>query len=125
MLQFVEQFRIMVAADVRAAVLFALNAHSKNGSDGLQKLKAISRLSGTLDSEALQQYVQHLMAAFPSGQLSLSGEFRPVLCVAADLAAAERVCLAGFLAHSASPGLRIFPSKRYHTAKILNRGNSL
>ena len=75
MLHFVKQFRIMVAADVRAAVLFALNAHSKNGSDGLQKLKAISRLSGTLDSEALQQYVQHLMAAFPSGQLSLSGEF--------------------------------------------------
>lgn len=64
----------MSAADVRAAVLFALSAHSKTGSEGLQKMKAISRLSASLDSEALQQYVQRLMDAFPSGQLTLAGE---------------------------------------------------
>lgn len=82
----------MVAADVRAAVLFALSAHSKTGSDGLQKLKAITRLSGTLDSEALQQYVQHLIAAFASGRLALSGEFDSPLQIPAILCLAQVVC---------------------------------
>jgi hypothetical protein len=76
-----------VVADVRAAVLFALSAHSKTGSDGLQKLKAISRLSGSLDSEALQQYVNHLMASFQSGQLTLAGE-PTVLCYGVESVAA-------------------------------------
>lgn len=69
---------------MRAAVLFALSAHSKSGSDGLQKLKAISRLSGSLDTAALQQYVQHLMAAFPSGQLTLAGEVLVSVVQSAD-----------------------------------------
>jgi hypothetical protein len=66
-----------VASGARAAVLFALSARSKTGGDGLRKLKAVSRLSASLDSAALQHYVDHLMAAFPSGRLTLAGEPSP------------------------------------------------
>jgi hypothetical protein len=58
-------------------VLFALSARSKTGGDGLRKLKAVSRLSASLDSAALQYYVNHLMAAFPSGRLTFAGEPSP------------------------------------------------
>lgn len=54
-------------------MLFALCAHGHAGCDGIVKVKAVTRLSNSVDVAALEQYVQRLLPAFWRGRLALEG----------------------------------------------------
>ena len=58
-------------------MLFALCAHGHAGCDGIVKVKAVTRLSNSVDVAALEQYVQRLLPAFWRGRLALEGEGSP------------------------------------------------
>lgn len=68
------QSEYTVSADPRPAVLFALAAHGHAGCDGIVKVKAVTRLSNSVDVVALEQYVQRLLPAFWRGRLALEGK---------------------------------------------------
>lgn len=54
-------------------MLFALSAHGHAGCDGIVKVKAVTRLSNSVDVVALEQYVERLLPAFWRGRLVLEG----------------------------------------------------
>lgn len=73
----------VIAADARAAVLFALSTYAKAGFDGTTKSRAINELSASLDGPALEAYADTLLHAFTAGTLQLQSALDA--CCLADM----------------------------------------